>query len=195
MNFRLLNHFDDHPIRGISTNATFLALMEGARHFDLDMAIKLTVWFGGVTTLAMSCTSLYRKWFGAKRIRSMSNILIIDDNEVDLDLYAQAFTRAHCKVTRRVRFEEAIETLEGPRKLDLVLLDARIPGHDLVAMYRRILSIRSNIPVVIYSGVLPSHEVTQELVQISPPTIALKDSRIDPFIQGLIAKFRLGKVT
>jgi len=187
---RALEHIDRHPLRQTIANC-IVSCVFFLSSVPIDAIIARSI---GIVTLAIALTTLYRKWFSKKRAKLiMSEILIIDDCEQDLQLFGEAFERAHCHVTTRSRFAGAVETLEGPRKLDLVLLDAKMPGEDIRQMYQRVLSIRPGTPVVIFSGADLPTDVMHDLVRISPPTIAIKDSRFDLFAEGLIRKFRLGR--
>jgi CheY-like chemotaxis protein len=193
---RLLNHVDDHPLRIITASTTFLAILDTARRFDWDMLIKLVTFAGVLITTLIGATTLYRKWFGVKKLkRPMSHVLIIDDSDHDLQLYSEGFSKANCKVITRSRFDGAVETLEDDKqRIDLVLLDARMPGQDVTCMYQRILTIRPGTPIVIYSGVDLRNDIIRELVRISPPTFAIKDNSIDLFVERLVKMFRLGKI-
>lgn len=187
----IFQHFDQHPMRLIASNSIVFAFISVLQKASWDLIITRTI---GVLTIGISLVTLYRKLFSKRHQKLiMRDILIIDDDEEDLMLYSRAFTRANCKVTTRSRFEGAMETLQGARKIDLVLLDVKIDNHKVWEMYRAIQTERPTLPVVIYSGSAVDQDTLDKILHVGPTMIALKNADFDGFVRMVIDYLRLGQ--
>ena len=100
------------------------------------------------------------------------DILLVDDDEVDLSLFARAVERSCLDIRLRTLTEgkQAIEYLEAKGRYsdrllyplpDVVVLDLRMPqvnGFDFLA-WRKASALFSAIPVIVFSGSKDQNEI------------------------------------
>jgi len=84
--------------------------------------------------------------------KSMSTILVIDDEKCILQIICQALTKFGHKVETAVDGQEGIEKFDGGN-FDIVITDIRMPGVDGNGVVKHIRnSDRQSIPVIAISG-------------------------------------------
>jgi len=81
----------------------------------------------------------------------MHRILIIDDEIIIRKLFTRLLTREKYKVLTAADGQKGIETVKK-EKLDLVILDLKMPGMDGIEALKRIKEINKNIRVIIITA-------------------------------------------
>jgi len=81
----------------------------------------------------------------------MHSILIIDDEIIIRKLFTRLLTREKYKVLTAVDGKKGIEIVKK-EKLDLVILDLKMPGIDGIEVLKRIKEINKNIRVIIITA-------------------------------------------
>jgi len=86
-----------------------------------------------------------------RRVNAMHRILIIDDEIIIRKLFTRLLTREKYKVLTAADGKKGIETVKK-EKLDLVILDLKMPGIDGIEALKRIKEINKNIRVIIITA-------------------------------------------
>ena len=86
-----------------------------------------------------------------RRVNAVHRILIIDDEIIIRKLFTRLLTREKYKVLTASNGKKGIETVEK-EKLDLVILDLKMPGIDGIEVLKRIKEINKNIRVIIITA-------------------------------------------
>jgi CheY-like chemotaxis protein len=85
--------------------------------------------------------------------RGNESLLIVDDDDDLAYSVGKLFTRLGYKVTSVTRSKEALELFRRkPHAFDLVLTDQMMPNLTGVELTRELLSIRPDLPVIMYTG-------------------------------------------
>ncbi len=77
-----------------------------------------------------------------------TRLLIVDDEEGIRLLYKEEFEEEGCEVVLAASGEEALEKLEH-EKVDLVLLDIKMPGMDGIEVLRKVKEKWKGLPVIL----------------------------------------------
>jgi len=80
-----------------------------------------------------------------------NKILIIEDNENERLLYKEELEKEGYEVLTASSGKEGLSFIEN-EKLDLIILDLRMPEMDGLEVLGKILSKRKNLPVIIYTS-------------------------------------------
>jgi DNA-binding response OmpR family regulator len=80
-----------------------------------------------------------------------NKILIIEDNENERLLYKEELEKEGYEVLTASSGKEGLSFIEK-EKLDLIILDLRMPEMDGLEVLGKILSKRKNLPVIIYTS-------------------------------------------
>lgn len=146
-------------------------------------------------TALLAGTALVQKWRGRSRGKSTgtrpSELLMIDDSEDDCDLFARAFRRYHCNVTCVSTGAKALELLRSRQTFDWVLLDAKIPGENVVDTFRRVRDERPKLGVALFSGALEASTI--EAISSLGFAIFIKkpSSGLGAFVDDLVSTLRI----
>jgi len=187
----VLDFLDRHPV-GLTASSGVMFGVTALSTFDL--LLKFFQVAIGCGTAMLIFTNLYRKWYGSKKLKKpVINLLLIDDNENDQQLFSRAFTLAGCEVTTASNMKEAEDVLRNlKRKVDIVLLDAIIPGEDTTHMFRRINTLRPLTPCAVFSGI-SDPKMQEQINAISPGTpFFLKNHDSERFAATVIETLKLG---
>lgn len=190
MNLSFLEHIDRHPGQLIAHSTLVLGLTSLP---TAEMILRFFQIAAAAGTALLVFTSVYRKWFGKKKMRYRIELLLIDDDPADQQLFARAFTLAGCHVAVAGSFPEALAVMRQPRKIDLILLDANMPGEETRVMFRKIKTERPTTPCALFSGILAPAMVA-EVSQIAPGTaLFLKESATQEFAANIIETLKIGR--
>lgn len=80
-----------------------------------------------------------------------NRILIIEDNENERILYKEELEKDGYEVLTASSGREGLSILEK-EKIDLIILDLRMPEMDGLEVLGKVLSKRRNLPVIIYTS-------------------------------------------
>jgi len=80
-----------------------------------------------------------------------NKILIIEDNENERLLYKEELEKEGYEVLTASSGKEGLSFIEK-EKLDIIILDLRMPEMDGLEVLGKILSKRKNLPVIIYTS-------------------------------------------
>lgn len=121
----------------------------------------------------------------------MANMLVVDDDIRIRELLNKAFERnGHCVVT----VPELAQALDRVRKevFDLIILDLEMRGEQGAVFLRKIRETKSDVPIVIYSGMLtPESEI--ELRKAGANEVITKGGEISEIIQPVEQILKVGK--
>jgi excisionase family DNA binding protein len=104
------------------------------------------------------------EWLHQRPAETKANILVIDDEEVIRLLFQETLEDMGQGVITAGTASEALEMLKQ-RDFDMVFLDLKMPGMDGAELFRRIKTIRPNLPVIIITGYPDSDMMAQALAQ------------------------------
>ncbi len=80
-------------------------------------------------------------------------ILLVDDEPLIVEMAAQMLKRLGYTVTTARNGSEALEVfLAGPHRFDLVITDQTMPDLTGIALAKRLLEIRGDLPVILFTG-------------------------------------------
>lgn len=159
-----------------------------------DLILKFLQIAGALIVVLTLATSLYRKWFGKKKLkRPVIQLLLIDDSESDRFLFSKAFTMAGCHVAAASTVDEAIDLLKQQKPLDLILLDTNLNGENTASTFRSIKTERPLVPCAILTGAI-NPALADEISEISPGTAFFKKPVhvTEDFARGIIDVLKIG---
>src|SRR6056297_329354 len=81
----------------------------------------------------------------------MATLLIVDDEKSIRELYKEEFSDEGYDVILASSGNEAVDIIKE-KKVDLVILDIRMPGKDGIIALEEMLRERKNLPVIINSA-------------------------------------------
>jgi len=88
-------------------------------------------------------------------------VLLVDDEAEFLNLMAKRMERRGFEVIRASGGEDALVVLDGPVKIDVVVLDVMMPGMDGLEVLRRMRAMEDRPEVILLTG----HASTEAAVQ------------------------------
>lgn len=187
----LFDHLDRHPARLSLHSALMLGLTWLPTAEMILKTLQIAIALG---TALLVFTTLYRKWFGKKKLKPpVIELLLIDDDLCDQQLFARAFTLAGCHVAAAATFPEAVAIMRQPRKLDLILLDANMPGEETRVMFRKIKTERPTTVCALLSGALAPAMIA-DISAISPGTaFFLKEQATEQFAANIVETLKIGR--
>jgi CheY-like chemotaxis protein len=81
------------------------------------------------------------------------HILLVDDEKVIIEMEQQMLERLGYRVTARASSQEALEVFAaGPNQFDLVITDMTMPSMTGDLLARKLLEMRSDIPIILCTG-------------------------------------------
>ncbi|MCA9439714.1 MAG: response regulator [Candidatus Omnitrophica bacterium] len=130
------------------------------------------------------------------RIRPDGTVLIVDDDPDFLRSVSEILELSGYSVVTAANGREAIERVGGDR-IDLILLDIRLPDIDGLEIFSRVRSQSSNLPVIIVTG-YPEDEAGKVSAINSSKNTGVMVKPIDPTIlrrtvDELISRTDLGE--
>lgn len=113
-------------------------------------------------------------------------VLVADDNETVREALSQLLLRSGYEVTTAADGQAAVEVLKDAR-VDAVLLDLQMPGHDGFEALEYLQEHRRGLPVLLLSG-LPADEIQDRMHRLSSgqlPPLFLKPCDYDQLLDVL----------
>ena len=111
------------------------------------------------------------------------NVLVVDDEDEFREMTSKILTKRGLKVLSAESGEKALEVLEHSR-IDVVLLDVKMPGIDGIETLRRISSLKPLVEVVLLTG-HASVESGIEGMKLGAFDYLMKPIEIDPLLEKL----------
>lgn len=193
---RFLDKLDNHVGKLIAFSSTLLA---GAKvHFTPDVSEKIAHTIVLLITALGAGTALYHKYLGKKARRNSKprngSVLIVDDNESDCILFSRDFQKLQCEVTCVHTHDEAKKLLESDGyHYDLILVDIRMPGEDLVGLFQFVKKEQPQIDIVLMSQTVTTATIEKigrhgQCLFIQKPV-----GNISGFAQYVVNSFKLDR--
>ena len=87
-------------------------------------------------------------------------ILLVEDNDIDRDIYTRVLKRAGFRVVTASNYEEATSALDRDNDLALMITDVRLPAVHGFMLARMAVARRPGIKILYFTGLteLPMHE-------------------------------------
>ena len=115
--------------------------------------------------------------------RGNERVLVIDDEAILADMGKDMLERLGYHVTVRYNSSQALELFQNdPQKFDLVITDQTMPGMSGVDLARRMLEIRTSIPIILCTGY--SNLIDDESIK----GLGIKEFALKPLAKDVIAK-------
>lgn len=99
----------------------------------------------------------------AKYNWSDNTILIVEDTETCTRYFKAALSKTKAKVLWALNGEEAVNLIASDNRVDLILMDIRMPGMNGYRATREIKQIRKDIPVIMQSAYVLSDEAQKSI--------------------------------
>ncbi len=90
----------------------------------------------------------------------MSNVVVVDDDLLVLDVMVHLIENLGHKVWRVGNANEALALLAGPGTFDLVVMDVVLPGMSGVELAKRIRAGFPSIPIIAMSGYITDGSIS-----------------------------------
>ena len=103
-------------------------------------------------------------WLHRNSVGVRASILVVDDEEVIRALFKESLEELGHRVVTAGNSSEGLELLKQ-RDFDLVFLDLKMPGMDGAELFRRIRTIKPNLPVTIITGYPDSDMMARALAK------------------------------
>ncbi len=120
-------------------------------------------------------------WISKEPVKSMTNILVIDDEETIRLLFKETLQDLGHTVMAAETSSEGLELVKS-RNFDLIFLDLKMPGMDGAELLRLIRTFKPKVPVVIIAG-YPDSEIMARALSQGPFAVMNK-----PFMESEIIK-------
>jgi two-component system, NtrC family, C4-dicarboxylate transport response regulator DctD len=101
-------------------------------------------------------------------------ILLVDDDELILLTTGEYLTQEGFEVETAESGEDAIEKLDKNSSYDLVVTDLRMYGETGVDVFKKVLDVNANIPVLIMTGFGGETPMFKEAMELKPCSYAFK---------------------
>ncbi len=123
--------------------------------------------------------------------RSDINILLVDDELSFLDVVGKRLRKRSLNVSTCARGQEALDFLDStpPPRVDVVVLDLKMPGLDGLTTLREIKARRPEVEVIILSGHADVEMATRSL-ELSAFDFLLKPMDFDELLFKIEDAFR-----
>ena len=79
-------------------------------------------------------------------------IVVVDDTEINFVLIKTQLRKTNANIVWLKNGQEAIEYIRGQRKVDLLLMDIRMPIVDGIQATKRIKQIAPDVPIIIQTA-------------------------------------------
>ncbi|MFC1592585.1 response regulator [Candidatus Omnitrophota bacterium] len=119
----------------------------------------------------------------------MHKILVIDDEPELVEILRKLLTKNNFEVLTALSSEQALEILESDIKIDLMVLDIRMPRITGIGILERMKKMNRNIPILILTGSLDGQIYNSDLVNLGYSLEDICYKPVDLFlVLGLIKK-------
>jgi len=103
-------------------------------------------------------------WLHRNSVGVRASILVVDDEEVIRALFKESLEELGHRVVTAGNSSEGLELVKQ-RDFDLVFLDLKMPGMDGAELFRRVRTIKPNLPVTVITGYPDSDMMARALEQ------------------------------
>jgi two-component system, NtrC family, C4-dicarboxylate transport response regulator DctD len=102
------------------------------------------------------------------------NILLVDDDDLILLTTGEYLSQEGFEVETAESGEDAINKLDKNSSYDLVVTDLRMYGETGVDVFKKVLEVNANIPVIIVTGFGGETPMFKEAMELKPCAHAFK---------------------
>jgi DNA-binding response OmpR family regulator len=121
----------------------------------------------------------------------MYKILVIDDEQEIVKILEEFLTKAGFSVITAAGGEEGIKVLNSAQKLDLMIMDMRMPKVNGVDVLKEMKRINKNIPIIILTGSIDASRHEKDLKELGYSRDDIVSKPIDLFLLLAMAKKKL----
>jgi CheY-like chemotaxis protein len=121
----------------------------------------------------------------------MYKILVIDDEQEIVKILEEFLTKTGFSVITAAGGEEGIKVLNSAQKLDLMIMDMRMPKVNGVDVLKEMKRINKNIPVIILTGSIDASRHEKDLKELGYSRDDIVSKPIDLFLLLAMAKKKL----
>lgn len=122
---------------------------------------------------------------GGKPDSGKTRLLLVDDHEMILEVFAMFLTNASTfEVTTARSFDEAVTRIQKDGPFDITLLDWNMPGMHGIVGLKRAIQMLDGRPVGIITGE-PTPKIVDEAVAAGVAGIVLKSSGVRSLVNAL----------
>jgi DNA-binding response OmpR family regulator len=121
----------------------------------------------------------------------MYKILVIDDEQEIVKILEEFLTKAGFSVITAAGGEEGIKVLNSAQKLDLMIMDMRMPKVNGVDVLKEMKRINKNIPIIILTGSIDASRHEKDLKELGYSRDDIVSKPIDLFSLLAMAKKKL----
>jgi CheY-like chemotaxis protein len=120
----------------------------------------------------------------------MERILVVDDEPAIRWMLSVGLSRFGYEVVTAADGQEAIDILNGPLKVDLMILDWRMPRVSGLSVVRELISQKKCLPILILSGAIDIECEAAVLAAVgcSRADVYLKPVRLTVFMEAIKRK-------
>lgn len=117
----------------------------------------------------------------------MERILVVDDEPGIRKVLSKALPRFGYEVVTAADGQQAIEILNGPQTLNLMILDWRMPKVSGLSVVRELIRQKRRLPILILSGAIDTDCEAETLAAVgcSPADVHRKPFQLLAFIEAV----------
>jgi len=121
----------------------------------------------------------------------MYKILVIDDEEEIVKVLEEFLIKAGFNVVPAGGGEKGVEVLKSDKKIDLMIMDMRMPKVNGVDVLKEMKRINKNIPVIILTGSIDASKHENDLKALGYSQDDIVSKPIDLFLLLAMVKKKL----
>ena len=117
----------------------------------------------------------------------MERILVVDDEPGIRSILTKALSRFGYEVITAADGQEAIDILDGPQRLNLMILDWRMPRVSGLSVVRELIRQKKRIPILILSGAIDTDCEAETLAAAgcAPADVHRKPIQLLAFVEAV----------
>jgi DNA-binding response OmpR family regulator len=117
----------------------------------------------------------------------MQRILVVDDEPGIRSILSKALSRSGYDVVTAEDGQQAIDLLNGPQVLSLMILDWRMPRVSGLSVVRELIRQKRRLPILILSGAIDTDCEAETLaaVDCSPADVHRKPIQLHAFLEAI----------
>ncbi len=120
----------------------------------------------------------------------MKKILVVDDEVQIISILKSFFTKKGYQVITASRGGQAIETVKSDPKIDLLIIDIKMPGKTGIDVLEEVKQLKVKFPVIVLTGSINAEKYEGKLAKIgySKFDIALKPINLNVLLSKVQKK-------